>query len=435
MGYTALLGNLRNRHETGVDDAVAAQVAARLADPGEVARSRQLPLRFLSAYRAVPSLRWAPTLESALQASLRNVPALPGRTLVLVDRSASMFGPLSARSAATRADAAALFGAALAMRAEHGDLVQFGTDSRAVRPRQGESLLRVLERFGSLGGTNTAAAVRAHYRRHDRVLIVTDEQAWGRLARRGPDRSGPGAGARRPLALRLRRCCHTATTVPAAAAIRETSVSPVSPTACDRLWQHAIGRLVHRLNPARRLRAAPSAGRGARWCRFGSATTGRRRPLVLISPGGEARPGLKVRAASKIFGEFTGCPPCELPEDLARPDFRSSWAHEPLIHRVCAGQQLRALRARRGSRRFAALRERIATVGESSRQHLRALRARRGSRRCQSSRQGGSRPWQAPIPVGTRPCVSRSTPQPADVCNGLSACQCPRHPARSGACL
>ena len=179
MGYMALLRNLRNFDEAGVDDAVAAKVAARLADPAQVAKSRQLPLRFLSAYRAAPSLRWGAALESALQASLGNVPALPGRTLVLVDRSASMFGPLSARSKVTQADAAAIFGSAVALRAEHADLVEFGTGSRAVRPRQGESLLRVIERFGRLGGTDTAAAVRAHYAGHDRVLIVTDEQVWG----------------------------------------------------------------------------------------------------------------------------------------------------------------------------------------------------------------------------------------------------------------
>lgn len=38
-------------------------------------------------------------------------------------------------------------------------------------------MLKVLGRFGSLGGTNTSEAVRMHYEGHDRVLIVTDEQA------------------------------------------------------------------------------------------------------------------------------------------------------------------------------------------------------------------------------------------------------------------
>lgn len=41
------------------------------------------------------------------------------------------------------------------------------------------SLLKLVGRFHSLGGTNTADAVRRWYNGHDRVVIVTDEQAWG----------------------------------------------------------------------------------------------------------------------------------------------------------------------------------------------------------------------------------------------------------------
>ncbi|GHF02645.1 hypothetical protein GCM10014715_68540 [Streptomyces spiralis] len=105
------------------------------------------------------------------------MPALPGRTLVLVDRSGSMFwSQVSERSQLNRADAAAIFGTALALRAAHADLVEFGTTSSAVEFRKGESVLKVLDRFGNLGGTDTTEAVRRHYRKHDRVLIVTDEQ-------------------------------------------------------------------------------------------------------------------------------------------------------------------------------------------------------------------------------------------------------------------
>lgn len=102
--------------------------------------------------------------------SLGNVPALPGRTPVLVDRSGSMWSPLSDRSLLNRADAAAVFGAALALRAAEAHLVQFGTNSRQVECRKGESVLKILERFGDLGGTDTVQAVRKHYRGHDRVL-------------------------------------------------------------------------------------------------------------------------------------------------------------------------------------------------------------------------------------------------------------------------
>ncbi|MGW0570023.1 TROVE domain-containing protein [Streptomyces tauricus] len=178
MGAMALVRNLRNFDEAGVSDEVARRVAAKLSDPAEVARSRQFPFRYLAAYQHAPSLRWAYPLEQALGHSLANVPALGGRTLVLVDRSGSMFhSRMSDRSELNRADAAAIFGAALALRAEKADLVEFGTGSGTVKFREGESVLKVLGRFGDLGGTNTSEAVRKHYKKHDRVLIVTDEQA------------------------------------------------------------------------------------------------------------------------------------------------------------------------------------------------------------------------------------------------------------------
>lgn len=182
MGYMARLRNLRNFDEAGVADEVAATVAARLADPAEVARSRQLPMRFLSAYRAAPSLRWAPALERALDHALANVPALAGRTLVLVDTSGSMHATLSRGSDLRRWDAAALFGLAVARRSAQADVVSFASGTKVFPARTGESLLRALERWARdgyflNGGTSTAAAVAGHYRRQDRVVIVTDEQA------------------------------------------------------------------------------------------------------------------------------------------------------------------------------------------------------------------------------------------------------------------
>jgi hypothetical protein len=100
-------------------------------------------------------------------------------SLVLVDRSGSMFGRMSQRSVLTSADAAAVFGSAVALRnVGRVDLVEFGTGFKPIRVKAGDSLLRTVERFGDLGGTQTLAAVRQHYAGHDRVLIVTDEQAW-----------------------------------------------------------------------------------------------------------------------------------------------------------------------------------------------------------------------------------------------------------------
>jgi hypothetical protein len=189
MGYMALIRNLRNFDQAGVSDQLADRVANLIADPAAVARSRQFPFRFLSAYRATQggSVRWANALEKALSASVSNIPELSGRTLVLVDRSGSMDSPLSRPSARrdsnvielTRGDAAAVFGGAIALRNPgRVTLVQFGTGSSEVPVPTGRgSLLKLVEKFGWLGGTNTGAATRQHFAGHDRVIVITDEQS------------------------------------------------------------------------------------------------------------------------------------------------------------------------------------------------------------------------------------------------------------------
>ena len=117
------------------------------------------------------------------------MPSLPGRTLILIDRSASMYMH-DKRSAITFADQAAVFGCALALRAAKPTVAVYGWDSHEVPVPRGGSLLRFVDSLGEgFPATNTAAAVRKHYRRHDRVVIVTDEQSATADASTGvPDR-------------------------------------------------------------------------------------------------------------------------------------------------------------------------------------------------------------------------------------------------------
>jgi hypothetical protein len=179
MGYMALLRNLRNFDDAGISTETRAAVVARLSDPAEVARSRQLPLRFYAAWKSLSTLHWGPALERALELSLANVPALPGKTLVLVDVSGSMSGTMSGRSTTQRWELAALFGTALAVRAASADVVAFQTTAQRVEARKGASVLRAVDEFRGLvgGGTNTWQALTDHFKEHDRVVILTDEQA------------------------------------------------------------------------------------------------------------------------------------------------------------------------------------------------------------------------------------------------------------------
>lgn len=188
MGYMALLRNLRNFQQAGVSKIAMNDVLTQLADPDKVAKSKQFPFRFLAAYQANKNnLPIAAAMELALDASLSNVPALRGKTLILVDRSGSMFVPNGGVSDLDRADSAALFGIALALRAEKADLVQYGSAwrtnkvSEKISFRKGDSILPLLDKFKDMGGTDTLRAVQENLSGHDRVIIITDEQynGWG----------------------------------------------------------------------------------------------------------------------------------------------------------------------------------------------------------------------------------------------------------------
>lgn len=191
MGVMALIRNLRNFDEAHVSDEVAAWVCAKISDPDVVAKSRQLPYRWFSAYREVKNDRWRVALGKALDLAVHNIPVLPGRTLILVDTSGSMGSTtFSARSNVTPVTAAGLFGSALAYRCgpKNVDLFGFADGVFKVELAEGGSVLRAAEDFSKLigragHGTQTAAAVRNTYARHDRVVILTDEQAflnhWG----------------------------------------------------------------------------------------------------------------------------------------------------------------------------------------------------------------------------------------------------------------
>lgn len=182
MGYMALLRNLRNFDDAGISEDARKAVILKLTHPDEIAKSRQFPFRFYSAFKELATLHWGEALEKALNQSLTNVPALPGTTLVLVDVSGSMRGGSVAgkRSKLTRDEAAALFGAVVAIRAEKATLIAYDDRSMQVYVRDNASVLKTAEAFRvrpGTGGTQTFQALRDHYKGHDRVIIITDEQA------------------------------------------------------------------------------------------------------------------------------------------------------------------------------------------------------------------------------------------------------------------
>ena len=101
--YMAILRNLRNIVEAGVSAEHLEKVWKAIENPNAVRKSRQLPFRFLSAYKALEGQRRVGSrafdaLENAVEASIENMPKLPGTTVIAVDTSGSMGANVSAKS-------------------------------------------------------------------------------------------------------------------------------------------------------------------------------------------------------------------------------------------------------------------------------------------------------------------------------------------------
>jgi hypothetical protein len=175
MGYQALRMNLRRIADSGIGPATIAKINSILADEKLVANSRTMPIEFLAAYRSAP-LDFAGALQQGANGALSNIPQLAGRTLILVDNSGSMYTYMSRRGTLLRSDAANMFAAALALRAENAEVWTYN-DSATKQEIRSNDLLRVAEAMPApFGGTDTRIALETAYNGHDRVILLTDEQ-------------------------------------------------------------------------------------------------------------------------------------------------------------------------------------------------------------------------------------------------------------------
>jgi hypothetical protein len=169
LGYLALLRNLRNMHQAGVDEALVTEaiLARRGAD-------RVLPFRYVAAARAAPRFeRW---LDEALLETVLQGPVFDGRTVVLVDVSGSMDWKLSAKSDLTRMDAAATLASVIP-----GDVRVFTFSDGVVEvpARRGMAGVDAIVRSQPHSGTALFDAVDHVNRKvpYDRLIVITDEQA------------------------------------------------------------------------------------------------------------------------------------------------------------------------------------------------------------------------------------------------------------------
>jgi 60 kDa SS-A/Ro ribonucleoprotein len=170
LGALALLRNLRNMREAGVEEELV------LSALRSMSTARALPFRFLAAARYAP--RWEEALEQAMLKCVAVQEKLAGQTVVLVDISGSMTAPLSRRSDMQRTDAA--YGLAVLLREIGEEVVvySFSDDLAEVPARRGFALRDAIDASQRHNSTQLGKAVEQLNKKeqYDRLIVITDEQ-------------------------------------------------------------------------------------------------------------------------------------------------------------------------------------------------------------------------------------------------------------------
>lgn len=184
LGYFALLRNLRNIMDQAPEMLDVA--LDQLIDVNAIKKSLVLPFRFHTAYqemgcetarstriKRVSNLdKVSDALSIAAGIALDNVPLLPGKTLVALDVSGSMEGKPF--------DIGSMFAVAL-VRRNNADLIIFSESAKYITLPSTEGIFDSIEHIrknARWGGTNFHAIFQTAKHKYDRIIILSDMQAW-----------------------------------------------------------------------------------------------------------------------------------------------------------------------------------------------------------------------------------------------------------------
>ncbi|MDI3478847.1 MAG: hypothetical protein PWQ59_2372 [Thermoanaerobacterium sp.] len=171
LGALALLRNLRNMEEVGVNRKLIIEALRRMKT------EKVLPFRFIAAARYAPSLE--PYLEEAMFKCIPQDKKIQGKTILLIDVSLSMTDPISKKSEMTRMDAAAGLAILAREMCEEVNVYTFSDNEKLVPPRRGFALRDAIVNSQSHNGTYLGRSISAinQKEQYDRIIVFTDEQS------------------------------------------------------------------------------------------------------------------------------------------------------------------------------------------------------------------------------------------------------------------
>lgn len=172
LGYFALLRNLRNIISLN-DESIKGMAFDALLNEKAIKKSLVLPFRYSTAYdemRLVDSKAMG-VVSKACDIACNNIPTMGGKTLIALDISGSMCGRPS--------QIASVFASALLRSNNDCDLITFASDAQYTNVNPNDSVLTIANNLRFSGGsTNFNAIFEKANKAYDRVILLSDMQAW-----------------------------------------------------------------------------------------------------------------------------------------------------------------------------------------------------------------------------------------------------------------
>lgn len=192
-GWQMLRQNLNTFARHGVFEVpgFAETLAARLANPAEVRRSRVFPYQLMVSFSAsdakVPGIV-RDALQDAMEIALENVPEVDGSVVICPDVSGSMSSPATGyRKGSTTTvrciDVAALVAAAFVRRNPATLVLPFEQKVVDIRLNARDSVMTNAHKLAAIGGGGTncsapLARLNAEKAKADLVVLVSDNESW-----------------------------------------------------------------------------------------------------------------------------------------------------------------------------------------------------------------------------------------------------------------
>lgn len=191
VGYMALLRNLRNILKAKPENLY--KVFDKIADPEAVRKSRQLPFRYLSAWREVNKLSVGDdvglfeqkdamtALERAADCAVENLPKIPGKTIIAIDVSGSMGQTTSSKSDIRCCDISTMLGLIAHRICEKSVVFTFDDKLKLVNVPdvKGSLLAATAQNSTHGGGTNMFLPfqyILDHKTDADRIIVLSDNE-------------------------------------------------------------------------------------------------------------------------------------------------------------------------------------------------------------------------------------------------------------------